>query len=214
MPSEFPYMMSVTNVPAILAKIKSAGSPPKFTHEFLKTSLGFSSSNDRNIIKVLRALGFLTADGVPTSRYNDFRHEQRSGQILAEGLREGWADLFLASQKANELSTTELTGMFKSLTGKGEAVALKMASTFNAFAKQADWSPGSGERRRDEQPDEGAGDDLPKGEDDAPPPPPPTLSDSSGGLRLHHDIHIHLPPTSDTSVYTAIFRALREELLD
>jgi len=63
-------MPSVTNVPAILEKIKSAATPPRFTHEFLKSNLGFSSSNDRTIIKVLKQLGFLDSNSVPTALYN------------------------------------------------------------------------------------------------------------------------------------------------
>lgn len=41
MPTDLPYMMTVGNIPAILERIRGAGTPPKFTHEFLKNSLGF-----------------------------------------------------------------------------------------------------------------------------------------------------------------------------
>lgn len=66
-----PYMMGVGNVPDILAKIRSAGTPPKFTHEFLKSNLGFASSTDRGVIKVLKALRFLAPDSTPLPRYNE-----------------------------------------------------------------------------------------------------------------------------------------------
>jgi hypothetical protein len=59
MPVELPYMMTVGNIGAILDRIQEAGTPPKFTHEFLKNSLGFRGSGDRGIVKVLRQLGFL-----------------------------------------------------------------------------------------------------------------------------------------------------------
>ena len=104
--ADIPYMVSVTNLPAILDRMRGAGTPPKFTHEFLKTSLGFSSSNDRGVIKVLKALGFLTSDSAPTTRYNQFRSEATSGAALAAGLREGWSDIFLADQRAYEKSGT------------------------------------------------------------------------------------------------------------
>jgi hypothetical protein len=79
MDKTFPYMASAKNLPAILAKIKSAGAPPKFTYEFLKSNLGFASSSDRTVIGVLKALGFLSGDGTPTGRYNEFRGEATSG---------------------------------------------------------------------------------------------------------------------------------------
>lgn len=204
MPAELPYMPSVVNVAAILDRIRSAGTPPKFTHDFLKSSLGFGSSNDRAMIKVLRTLGFISADGTPTQRYNDYKGAQE-GKALAAGLREGWAELFLADQRIFEKTTTEVQGIVKSVTGAGDAVAKKIASTFKTLSDKADWS-GKGASTppvhtpTDEKPPR----DEPAQEDEAP---------GVGLLRLHHDIHIHLPPTSDVSVYRAIFQALKAELM-
>lgn len=100
MPADFAYMTNSKNLKAIMERVKGAGSPPKFTNAFLQ-SLGFTSSTDRPAIAVMKALGFLTADGVPTERYHRYRDERRSGQALAEGLREGWGDLFLVDQQAH-----------------------------------------------------------------------------------------------------------------
>lgn len=194
---EIPYMQTVGNLPSILAKIRDAGTPPKFTYEFLKSNLGFSSSGDRGVIKVLKALGFLTSDGTPTPRYNEFRAQATSGSSLAAGLREGWAPIFLSDQKAHEKSVSDLTGTFKSVTGKGDAVANKMATTFKSLASQADWTAAPPEERFE----------IPLDEEG-------TQTGKRSGVSLHHDVHIHLPPSSDVAVYTAIFRALREELLD
>lgn len=195
----FAYTTSVKNLPAILAKVRVAGTPPKFTIEFLRQNLGFPSSTDRAVIPIFKALGFLAADGTPTARYNEYRDEGRSGKALAVGLREGWADIFLSDQRAYERSSSELVELFKSVSGANEGVAQKMATTFKTLASNADWS--STEAASDT-----AGDDsgFP-----AQQPRSPTQ-----GIALHHDIHLHLPPTSDVSVYTAIFRALRSELLE
>jgi hypothetical protein len=35
-----------------------------------------------------------------------------------------------------------------------------------------------------------------------------------GGVRLNYNIQIHLPPTKDVEVYNAIFKSLREHLLE
>ncbi len=107
MPDAPPYLPSVKNIPAILDKIRTAGTPPRFTHEFLKANLGFPSSNDRGMITVLKRLGFpssndrgmitvlkrlgfLSADAVPTQRYNDYRDASKGSAALAAGLREGF----------------------------------------------------------------------------------------------------------------------------
>jgi hypothetical protein len=65
MATEFPYMVSNNKIGPILEKIRTAAKPSKFTNEFLK-HVGFTSSNDRAIIPLLKKLGFLSDDGVPT----------------------------------------------------------------------------------------------------------------------------------------------------
>src|SRR4051794_25141487 len=110
-------MTSTKNLPNILGKIKSAGTPPKFTLDFLRQNLGFPSSSDRAVIAVLKGLGFLNGDGSPLARYNEFRDDSRSGRAMSAGLREGWAEIFLSDQRANERSNTELVELFKSVSG-------------------------------------------------------------------------------------------------
>jgi hypothetical protein len=202
MPAEFPYLYSIKNLPDILARVKQAGTPPRFTNEFLQASLGFQSSADRPVIAVFKKLGFLTDDGTPTARYNEFRDATKSGQAMAAGLREGWSQIFLADQRAHEKSATQLKELFKNVSGKADAVAEKMASTFKALAAVANWTA----EAAPEASAPAAAAAIPEAS-----PRSPVRQQTSIGL--HHDVHIHLPPTSDVAVYTAIFRALREELL-
>ncbi len=209
MPDEMPYMASVTNVDDIIQKIRGAGTPPRFTHEFLSSTLGFRSSNDRGFIKVLRALGMLTSDGTPTERYNAFKNQNNGGRAMADGLRDGWSQLYLADQAAHDKGTSELQEIFKTVTGKGDAVARKMATTFKAFAKHADFSSPASETPETASVEPTASAGPPDIE-----PPPHRMPADLSSLSLRHDVHLHLPPTSDVAVYAAIFRALREELLD
>lgn len=202
MATDIPYMLSVKNLSPIFEKVRDAGTPPKFTYEFLKT-LGYPSSTDRGVIKVLKQLGFLSQDSIPTPRYNEYRDGTRSGQALAAGLREGWAGLFLADQKAQERSASQLKGLFKNVTGASDTVTEKMAATFRTLAERASWSDPSA-----------AITPTPATPPVKEPAEVPAMGGAERGLALHHDIHIHLPPTSDVSVYSAIFRALRAELLD
>jgi hypothetical protein len=205
MPAELPYMFTVGNISAILDKIRGAGTPPRFTNEFLKSNLGFSSSNDRGIIKILKQLGFLAADGTPTARYNEFRSHTSGGLALAQGLREGWAPIFLSDERAYDRTSAELQEIFKTVTGAGSAVAVKMAGTFKTLAAKADWSASPTASlvpplQVIDEPDELRASTEPR-------------KSVRHQLSLHHDVHVHLPATSDVAVYRAIFRALREELL-
>jgi hypothetical protein len=207
-PAEIAYMNTSGNIKTIFDKIRSAGAPPKFTHEFLKANLGFTSSNDRGVTKILRALGFIDDSSIPQPRYHDFRDAAKSGAAMAAGLRDGWAEVFLSDTTPCDKPTSQLKSMFQSLTGKSEPVAEKMASTFKALCALADFSalPPMGTPSVEIATDQAKAADVTAMESGVQRP--------GSVLALHSDVHVHLPPTTDVAVYTAIFRALKDELLD
>ncbi len=211
MATDLPYMPSVGNVASILEKIKGAGTPPKFTVEFVKSTLGFTASQDRSFPRMLKQLGFIASDGTPLQRYNEFKATSTAGRAMAEGLREGWSPIFMADQAAHTRSASELTDIFKTVTGQGDAVAKKMASTFKAFASHADWSTAAvAPTPVDSETSDPDGEASSNGSSRV--AQTARIASPAGPLSLHHDIHLHLPPSSDVAVYRAIFRALREEL--
>lgn len=213
MATDVPYMLSVTNLPKILEKIRSAGTPPRFTHEFLKSNLGFGSSQDRAVIKLLKQLGFLTADGAPTERYNAYKGAD-GRSVLASGLREGWSSFFLSDERIYEKTKGHIQGVAKSVTGASESVATKMASTFKTLVDLADFAEGG-----NEQTPRGTSTDTNSGTSqvDEPPVANNAVAAANAGLggllTLRHDIHLHLPSTSDVGVYRAILQAIKSELM-
>ena len=76
------YTMSHGHLADFFTKIKEGQAPTQFTQQLLK-DLGFSSSNHRAFIPLLKELGFLSPDGAPTSRYHEFRdYSQKQGSGL------------------------------------------------------------------------------------------------------------------------------------
>jgi len=190
----------------MLESIKTAGVPERVTVEFLKT-LGFKSSNDRPIISILKGIGFLDVNGKPTEQYKAYRSHD-GARTLASAVRNAYADIFLANTKAQSLPLDKLKGIIASKTSKGEASVERIARTFQVLAKAADWSAptvtsqGSAEPGQKEQ-------GVPI---DTPP------SDDSSMLRgktpsFHYNLEIHLPTTTDITVYNAIFKSLKDNLL-
>jgi hypothetical protein len=95
MATDLPYMPAVGNVSAILGKIRGAGTPPKFTAEFVKSTLGFTASQDRAFPRILKQLKFISADGVPLPRYNEFKAASNGGSLwpkasVRAGPRSSW----------------------------------------------------------------------------------------------------------------------------
>jgi len=86
---EVPYMPSVKNLHRILDAIQNAGAPDAFGLDFLK-DLGFTSSNDRSVIKLLKYLGFLDGSGKPLGPYREFMDHTKAKKVLAARVRHAY----------------------------------------------------------------------------------------------------------------------------
>ena len=204
------YLTSVKNLPAIMAKIVEGTAPKKFTIAHLK-SIGFPSSNDRGMLALLKDLGFLSDDGTPSQRYHEYRDASRSQTVLAEALREAYEDLFHISAKPGPSHRAAIEGKIKSALNVSDRVAKESASTFLALIKLVDLdAPQSTPLERDngdsdtEETREEAGTQVGK----------VTPTSPSGTIGLRCNVEIHLPASKDIGVYNAIFKSLKEHLLD
>lgn len=194
------YMYSVKDLPQMFESIQKAQVPPRFTHEFLRT-LGFKGTNDRAFINILKGLGMLDSNSVPTKAYGEYRDKKNAKAVLARQLREAYRGLFLANDGAQDLPMEEIKGKLATLTGKDETVLKKMATTFKALAGLADFAKA-----------------VPTLEDTAVEEPVESpalerIASKPSSLAFSHTVYINLPATRDIAVYDAIFKSIREHLL-
>lgn len=197
------YVLATERISDILGKIRDGQAPERFSTELLK-DWGFSSSNDRRFIPLLKALGFLTSDGKPTQRYHDYRDHSRSRKVLGQALRDAYADLFLIKEHPTSTDRDAIEGKFKSFHNASDNVAGLMTKTFYALLAQADLAK-AGELPKDEAPKISAS--QVHGEEK------PNFQSLDAPVGLHYNIQIHLPATKDVEVYNAIFKSLREHLI-
>ncbi|MBK7646985.1 MAG: DUF5343 domain-containing protein [Betaproteobacteria bacterium] len=198
------YVQVYGQLPEIFQRISEASAPEKFTTQHLK-DWGYTSSNFRAAIPLLKALGFLSADGAPTSRYHEYRgaHPKR---VMGDAIREAYGDLFMIKAKPTTSDRELIEGKFKSLHNASPNTAKLMAATFFALLDLADLTTAPTAVTKEV----------------IVVPEPPSTQEMKVEIpakvhskpSLHYNIQIHLPATKDIEVFNAIFKSLKEHLLD
>ena len=217
MPIAESYTLKPDAISDYFDAIHAAQAPERFSQRFLE-QLGFSSTNDRAFIGILKELQFLDPDGKPTDTYFKFLDRSNSEKILATQIRSAYQDLFAINKNANTLSKEEIKNKMKVIFkgAKSDNLLNRMAATFQALCGLADFSSSS--------PAEDVSDEPQESSDETQEPSPPQAAPTSqkaetpplpsgvaiSGLQYH--INIVLPESRDQMVYDSIFKSLREHL--
>jgi ABC-type antimicrobial peptide transport system permease subunit len=201
--TEYPYMVSNNKILPIINGLQAAAKPPKFTLEFLR-NIGFTSTNDRAIVPLFRKLGFLSEDGVPTAYYDQLRDKTTFKRILAARIKELYSELFTINTQIYNDSEQNIKGAISRVTGSDETGVTRVFNTFKALCSIADFS-----------------NEIKPAVESPVLPTPEIAPDDTTPKRIsnldcpefHYNIQIHLPATTDISVYNAIFKSLKDNLL-
>ncbi|HZM06608.1 MAG TPA: DUF5343 domain-containing protein [Candidatus Saccharimonadales bacterium] len=206
------YTIKANAIPAYFDALLDAQAPERFSIKFLE-GLGFNSTNDRLLIGILKDLGFLNADAAPQQRYFEFLDRSISRKVVADAIREAYAELFAVNVKANELALADVKNKLRTLyTGKKtELVISLIAKTFVALCEYADFTQPITQKPEPIKDIAKPKEIDSKGEKPSMPP----IQSVEGSIRLdalQYHINIVLPESRDQAVYDAIFRSLREHL--
>ena len=198
--TDYPYMISNNKIEPIVAKIQQAARPAKFTIEVLRT-LGFTSTNDRAFIPLFKKLGFLLDDGTPSTLYDQLKDATSTKTILGVQIKELYSELYAINTEIHKASEADIKGAISRVTGKDAEGVGRIYNTFKALCKIATFST--------EQPVAAVTAEVEK--------QPTTVVEVAGTQprlsEFHYNIQIHLPATNDISVYNAIFKSLKDNLL-
>ena len=200
------YVQVYGQLPELFERISEGSAPEKFTTQHLK-DWGYTSSNYRAVIPLLKALGFLSADGAPTGKYHEYRNTVQSKRLMGEAIREAYGDLFTIKAKPTTADRQLIEGKFKSTHNASPTTAKLMASTFFALLDLADLSSNPEPKIETKVIAKEKSEPVSKEEQVTP-------LKTNGRPSLHYNIQIHLPATKDIEVFNAIFKSLKEHLLD
>jgi len=211
---KLPYMSAPNALTKILSKVKEAAVPSVFNPDFLATVLGFKGGNPRTFISWAKKCGILNTDGTPTDLYKKFRNPATSGTAMAAAIKIGYEELFRRNEYAYRLNANEIKGHIIEITGveaNNRAADMTQQTFMNALGF-ADFDAANGME------------DDPVDTDDAPavgvevnlPDQSSTLKTHTSQLKLglNYTINIVLPKSDDPKVYAAIFKSLKDNLLD
>ena len=201
------YVQCYGQIPELFKKISEGQAPSQFTQQHLK-DIGLTSASHRAFIPLLKTVGFLTPEGEPTPRYHAYRDASQARRVMAEAIRDVYSDVFVIKEKPTKADREAIEGKFKSAHNTSDRVASLMANTFFSLLDLADLDAQAKEKETIKK---------------SPPPVPISSTTEPKGDKtekqvrvtgLHYDIQIHLPATKDIEVYNAIFKSLKEHLVE
>ncbi len=199
----YAYTLSAGSIKPFMEKIQSTGIPPKLTLTEVK-SMGFKGSNDRNLIPIMKALGFISSTGAPLERWTQFRDRTVARRVFADAIEEHYGELFRMYPDAYRQDNEALTNFFNSKTKLGERAVGAMVATFKALVELADFdAPGTVVTPQS------AGTNAGQGQTGG----LVRTQVSNRGTVININIQLTLPDTTNFDTYEAIFKALKRHVL-
>lgn len=211
--ANLPYVQVTGTLESMLDKIKSASVPEKFSQDFVSTKLLLKGGTARAIIPFVKKMGLVTSDGTPTERYKEFRNSHKSEYAIADAMRDLYEPLFEMNEYVYDLDTSKLKGLIVEATGAetNSAVVQKTLSTFQALRKRANFE--KEEKEPEITHDTNHTEPHQKHSSVIQHSYVSPSSNTKEGINLSYTINLNLPATTDIEVFNAIFKSLKQHLI-
>jgi hypothetical protein len=192
MAEKFTYTTVPNSLRGFIKGIPDRSKPDKVTVKYLK-QIGFKSSNDATMIKVMKFVGFLDSAGAPNEAYTQYLNKDKGPAVMAECVKNSYADLFKVYPKPHAQSDSALQNFFRESKGLAAKTVNLMAATFKVLCEYADFS------KDNTTPIRAGGQGVNSGTG-------PT------GTQIHLNIQVVLPSNAQPAEYDAIFESLAKHL--
>jgi hypothetical protein len=207
---KYAYTYAIKKIPTLLKHIQTAGIPQDPVNLDYLRKAGFSSSQDRSLIPVMKFVGLLKDDGWPSDHYGKYRDENTGGILLADLIKTAYKPLYIMHPDAHSKDVSILRNFFKTDANVSDEVASRIANTFLVLCGQASFNGSSGDVASGTTPNR----------EGNPPADVKGLSlsgDNNGrGTRPRVDVCVNvqivIPETADAVMIENIFRSLAGHL--
>jgi len=207
MPDEdikLPYVVQPKKIRQYFNKIAEVETPPRFTINFLEDVMLFKSNNDRNLIPLLKRMGFLQDNGNPTQLYSDYKITDLSKTTVAKGIRTAYSEIHRRKKNFDTLNEEATKSYVKSIThlGDNSSVLPLIVKTLMNLKEIADFTHSDVQIPPDQEVT------LAKETTET------TQSlDSQLPFKLNYTISINLPNSTNQETYDMIFESIKKILL-
>jgi hypothetical protein len=226
-----PYVTAPGNIDKALRGIQHCDVPGRINTAFVSEVLDIRGSSARQIVLWLKRTGFVNADESPTGLYVRFRDKATAASAAGDALRTGYAALYARNPMMHTLPDADIGELIMKSTGLGlgSNVVTLMIAAINGLRAHAgidrperamagsvhaphQVSAGAGPMR---SPDTG-GRGMIQAHANSPAialkgPSSQMWSKVQGSSAF--TIYLALPETSDSVVLSAIFKAMKDNLL-
>lgn len=227
MAANYPYVNAPGPLHQFISKLRTHF-PPQVTADTLKKQ-GIAAKNESYVINTLRFIGVLDTDGNKVAENAKFfaGDDKIFNQGLEKLIQNSYADLFETNGDAVwEMSKAELTTFFRMSDDTSEIVGQRQASTFLALAAQSGHGeipslsdPGSSTKAKSSKPAKKPKTTKKKAsssikQDEIKQQIELPSSQGFGQMAFSLRIEMNLPTTDDQAVYDALFKSIRENLIE
>lgn len=212
MATDIPYINAPGSIGKILEKIKEASTPETFSQDFLKTKLGFNGGNYLTFIPWAKKAGLVNGDGTPTNLYKQFRNPTTSAKSLATALKQAYSELYSRNEYCHDLDKKSFKGLVMEATGEAHdsKKVENIVSTFFNAKGLADFDSTSEHKSSDDKPQT----EIERTKEGTHQSHVPTSIHKQRSIGLSYTINLVLPKTDDPAIFNAIFKSLKENLLN
>lgn len=193
---KFPYTTKPKSLRKFLDLVPDKPRPPKVNADTLR-AWGMKDTNDRSIIRVLKALELVSPLNETTDRYAEFMSPEKGPAVLGAAIREVWAGLFDNSHAPHREDEPTLRNFFNVHSGGSEKTMALQVQTFKAVCDHADFKAPA----------------LPTAPTGTQPAPAATNALGSAGAAIHIDLHVHLPENKSRRDYEYMFEDIARYIL-
>lgn len=201
-----PYTPVPASLKRILERVPHIGTPTKADAKWL-AGLGFSGGNNQMNLALLRQVGIINSQGVPTDLYKALRAGDRAK--FGAGIKKHYSALFSTYPDAHRQDDEALIAFVRGNTDYAVGTQRLAVRTFKVLAEFSDFG-GAGD-----QADDGNGDDEEREErqtNGGGKGRRRRASTGSEGVALTVNIQLQLPPSADGEVYDKLFEAMGKHL--